>query len=306
MFWFVVNAVKSEHSVRSILHAFSLGLVLLALVETFYFFEQGADPFSMKIRAGTLTGSSQWLSCFLVIGLPIIWMHAFGEGSGWIRSLYLCALAISGVALFLVHTRAAWLAVMAQGLFYGMFKLTRNWVASSLSVVAFVALLILFIALPQESGELISGNPFTNSRSMLLRLNTWEFAANDIRQYPLAGIGFGKHSFQLKHPDLDARLHTHVHNYFLSTAVQIGIPGLLIILLVFGGVLRHSARWSNRFSHHYTGKLAFAFFLVTIGLLVRLQFDDMFIGSLVYLYMLLSGLVFRLGMEEQSHQKMGG
>ena len=65
---FVVNVVKSEKEIQSILHSFSIGLVLLAMVESVHFFGKGGDALSMQMRAGELTGSSQWLSCFLVIG----------------------------------------------------------------------------------------------------------------------------------------------------------------------------------------------------------------------------------------------
>ena len=116
MFWFVVNVVKNEQDVSKILHAFSLGLFLVVSMETTFFFVQGGNPFSMTLRAGDYFGSSQWLSCFLVMGIPVLWLGVVCEERGWRRYFYVSALVISGVALFLVHTRAAWVAVMTSGI----------------------------------------------------------------------------------------------------------------------------------------------------------------------------------------------
>ena len=85
----------------------------------------------------------------------------------------------------------------------------------------------MFVAIPGVHHELVAGSKFTSSRTMLLRLNTWDLAIQDIQEHPLTGIGYGKKSFELKHPNLDDRFHKAVHNSFLSNTVQIGIPGFL-------------------------------------------------------------------------------
>jgi hypothetical protein len=64
---------------------------------------------------------------------------------------------MSGVALFLVHTRAAWVAVMMQGLFYGVLRFTRSWKVSGMVVVFAVGLLFLLLAWAGQTRDLISG-----------------------------------------------------------------------------------------------------------------------------------------------------
>ena len=304
IFWYVVNVVKTEQDIRLILHSFSIGLVLLAILESVYFFVEGGDAFSMKMRAGGFSGSSQWLSCFLVIGIPIFWLGFFSGTRPWVRRLYLSALGISGVALFLVHTRAAWLAVMTQGFFYVMLRMTRSWMISGLVVFFSVGLMIVFLAIPGQHHELFSSSKFTSSRSMVYRFNTWDLATTDIREHPLTGIGYGKHSFSLKHPNLEKSYHAHIHNSFLSSAVQVGIPGFLVLAWIFWVALRKSSEWSQKFSEQFSGKLGFAVFFITVGLTVRLIFDDMLIGNVVYLFMLLLGVCFSLGGHLEAREKM--
>jgi len=303
MFWFVVNVVKTEQDGRTILHSFSLGFVLLALMESSHFFAQGGNPLSMTVRAGELTGSSQWFSCFLVMGIPVLLLGALCEERGWRQTLYLSALGISGVALFLVHTRSAWVAVTMQGLFYGVLRLTRSWIISGMAVFLAVSLLMVFLAVPGQHRELVSSSKFTSPKSMVLRYNTWDLALDDIRERPLTGIGYGKGSFQLNHPNLGKRYHTHIHNFFLSSIVQVGIPGFLFIAWIFWVVLHKSYEWRTRFSDQYLGNLSLVIFLMTVGLLVRILFDDMFIGNVVYLYMLLVGVCFSLGLRMEAKAK---
>lgn len=303
IFWFVVSVAKTQKDTRTILHSFSIGLVLLTLLESVHFFTEGGEALSMERRAGEFTGSSQWMSCFLVMGIPVLWLGLMSETRNWIRTFYLSALAMSGAALFLVHTRAAWVAVSMQALFYGVLRLTKSWVVSGVAVFLAVGLLILFLSLPGQYRELISSSEFTSPRSMLLRFNTWELAVNDIREHPVTGIGYGKHSFHLKHPDLGDSYHTHIHNFFLSSAVQIGIPGVLLVIWIFGTVLQKTYEWGKTFSDQYFGKLSLAIFLMTVGLMVRNLFDDMVIGSVVYLYMLLVGIGFGQGVYFQARQK---
>ena len=301
IFWFVVHIVKTEHQARDILLSFSVGLLLLSLLECFHFFEQGGDPLSMKLRAGSLTGSSQWLSYYLVIGLPVLLLGVCCEDRPFVRIIYITALSLALVALFLVHTRAAWLAVVLQGVFFLVLKCTRSWRVAGWGVIWGVLLLLVFLAIPGKHRDLISISEFTHPKSMLLRFNTWDIAIDDIREHPLTGIGYGKHSFHRKHPNLGKDFHTHIHNSFLGRAAQIGIPGFLFFSWIFWVVLKKSSEWFRLYSDQYFGKLALVIFLMTVGLLVRSLFDDMIIGTVVYIYMLLLGICFCQGIHLEAN-----
>ena len=294
MFWFIVNVVKTELHVRAILAAFCLGIFVLSLAEVFYFFAQGGNAFSMTIRAGDLTGSSQWLSNYLVIGLPILWLGIVCQDRPVIRMGYIAALATALVALFVVHTRAAWVAVIAQGLFYGVFRFTRSWIVASLAVLLSVGLMVAFLALPGKQRELVSGNNFTDPYSMSIRFNTWDLAIDDIQESPIVGIGYGKHSFRFKHPELKEGFHKHVHNSFLSHAAQVGIPGFLFFVWIFGRILKQLGERIGRMPDDYEGNLNLAAILIIVGVIVRNLFDDMFLGTIAYLFWLLVGLSFSL------------
>jgi len=129
---------------------------------------------------------------------------------------------------------------------------------------------------------------------MQLRYNTWSLTLQDISENPLTGIGLGKHSFSKVHPELGSGFHANLHNTFLARAVQIGIPGFLFFIWIFIVIVARAAPISQSLSHEMAGKLALATSLIVVGVIVRNIFDDMFIGTLAYLFWLLVGLFFSM------------
>ena len=120
-------------------------------------------------------------------------------------------------------------------------------------------------------------------------------ALQDFSEHPLVGIGFGKHSFNKSHPDLDGgtNLHSALHNTFLARLIQIGLPGFLffswifIVIMSRGNILFQS-------SDEFASKLALFTGLMVLGLITRNFFDDMFNGLIEYLFWLFVGLGFSM------------
>ncbi len=295
IFWFVLHTIYTERQVRSVLFACSVGVGVLSVLEVAYFLWNGGQVFdfsmSMASRAGVFTGSSQWFSTYLVMGFPIICLGLWCEQRRWARSIYVILCVVMLGAVVLVHTRAVWVAFVFELLVLGFITMQPiRRILGLLTMGSFALLLVLF-SLGQLSfiTELQVGNPV----SLQTRLNTWEFAIDELVEHPrlsLTGIGYGKHSFNKAYPDLGAGYHTHIHNMFLARAIQLGIPGLLLFVWIFGMVILTSFRVCQCYLHLYVGKLGLAMLLATTGLMVRNFLDDMFTGSVVYVYCLLMGL----------------
>jgi len=295
IFWFVVNSITTENQVRSVLFASSLGLGVLSLIEVGYYFWNGGNVFDLSLsaanRAGALTGSSQWLGTYLVIGLPIVFLGLWGESIGTMRAIYILICVAMLSAVLFVHTRATWLAIVVELIVYGVVIMKRYWRVRVFIIMASLTLVLLFLSIGRLS--FISGSQVADPTTLHIRLKTWSFAIEQMVDHPdkaFMGIGYGKHSFNKAYPDLGQGFHTHIHSMLLSSAVQLGVPGLVLFGLIFWMVLRKSFRGFKLFTQLYLGKLSLAILLVTIGLLVRNLFDDMFIGSVVYLFYLFIGL----------------
>ena len=295
LFYFVVQAVKTQRQIHSILLAGVAGIISLSLIESAYFLGQGRPLWTHSYRAGELTGNSQWLSVYLVIGLPILWI-VWSSARGnprWYRGLLWGGVAISFLGLFLAHTRGAWLAIGIQVFIYGILKLSSKWWVAFCGGGILVCGLLVILALPVQK-EIANISVFTTTNSMQWRFNTWSLALQDIFESPVTGIGFGKHSFSRLHPDLGPGFHANLHNTFLARAVQVGVPGFLFFVWIFVLVIVKAAPLFQSFPNEWSGKLALGTSLIVVGVIVRNLFDDMFIGTVAYLFWLLMGLFFAM------------
>jgi hypothetical protein len=75
MFWFVVNVVKTERDIRGILHSFSIGLVLLAILRIGTFFLARGRPL-LDEDAGWRTNREQSMAQLLLshrYSSPLAW-----------------------------------------------------------------------------------------------------------------------------------------------------------------------------------------------------------------------------------------
>ncbi len=296
IFWFAVNAITTESQVRSVLFASSLGLGTMSLIEVAFYFWNGGHVLDLSLRAvsraGALTGSSQWLGTFLVIGLPLVFLGICAESTRTRRVVYFAiGTAILG-AVFLVHTRATWLAISTELMVFGLLTLKPSWRFRSFIVMVSLVGVLLFFGIDKLST--VNDSQVTSPATLQLRLNTWWFAITRIVEEPVigfTGIGYGKHSFNMAYPNLGPGFHTHIHNMFLARAIQLGIPGLLLFVWIFWMVVVKSFRAIQFSPHLYVGKIALAMLLATTGLMVRNLLDDMFIGSVVYVYCLFLGLL---------------
>ena len=312
IFWFVINVLNTERQVQSILFSSSIGLGVLCLLEVGHFIINGGDIFDFSMsassRAGSLTGSSQWLSTYLVIGVPLIVLGAWSRPEIWVRCVYIVLCCTTALAVLVVHTRATWLAIVGEILIFSALTMKRHHQVIALIVVTCLGGIFLFIAPPNLS--LMEDSQVTNPITLQLRFNTWEFAIGRIIENPLlaiTGVGYGKHSFNRAYPDLESDMHSHIHNVFLSRLVQVGIPGIGFFLWIFGVILVQCAKGFHSFPNLYVGQLAMAILLSTAGLIVRSLLDDMFVGTVVYLFCLFIGLLFVVlgihGVEKTTEQK---
>lgn len=88
-----------------------------------------------------------------------------------------------------------------------------------------------------ESGESQVIKTFAQSE----RYRIWQFWAERIAERPLTGVGFGRdlpHLIFQKPAEWPNPFFAHAHNLVLNYGLQMGIPGILVLLLLFGAMTR--------------------------------------------------------------------
>lgn len=101
------------------------------------------------------------------------------------------------------------------------------------------------------------------------RLELWDAAIHEIVKRPITGIGAGVFSEHIGSQVFPGRLGYHTHNLFLNFLVELGIPGLLLLLVLI---------------YDLTKKTKFNNLLVTIPLILFLtsQLVDFFIDNVIF------------------------
>jgi O-antigen ligase len=110
-------------------------------------------------------------------------------------------------------------------------------------------------------------------RSAATRILLWEAALQMIRDEPLLGVGYGRFGELVQGylPDIGYR---DVHNTYLLFAAEMGIPGLLVLLWVLGGVLREAVFLCRRAPDRFFRGVGLGFAGGMAGLLVVCVFGS--------------------------------
>ena len=310
MFYFVVNVVRNEQDVRRILLAFMVGVGSLSAYGIVDHVARGDRLFTRGDYAASLTSAGQWFSSYLVMAVPFAWLffqereerHARLSMGGFFVLIF--------VALFLSHTRGAWVALFGQLTTFGLLRAPHKWqrcaIAAGLCLILILVGGSLFMGFQDVLLHNVSGGSLLSFGSMNVRLNIWHVAVEQIVAQPLMGYGYGNYTFQKINEELpfnvDGFPTTHVHNVWLSLLYEVGLPGFTLFAFVLFVISRTALLEWKENGRTFVGNLGVCVFLLVIGIVTRNIFDNMFAGSLAYLFWLLTGLYFAL----QLRRDVGG
>lgn len=84
---------------------------------------------------------------------------------------------------------------------------------------------------PQKIAEVV----LNDVRPQQIWVNSWKA----IEQRPWFGAGFGRRIFYMAYPDLRVYMGWHAHNIFLNRWIQLGVVGIVLMLMVFAAIFWH-------------------------------------------------------------------
>ncbi len=287
-----------------------LGYTLLALF-AFFVIGQRHDTATFALRAialgaailcgwATLTwlgGGYAWnrmgrhgdagvVSTYIVTVLPALLCIAFADPLPfWRRAAWL----IAALALFIAaitEQRAAWIAIALElAVSAGLLAHGRRIRLSRGQVVATtVALLSLGIIAILSYSFLRHGNAQALPRDA--RLDFWPSVLAMIAAHPLTGAGFGRQSMKIAYPGLIPGYNRelwHAHNFVLNYGLSLGLPGIAVLVALFGA-------WGHFFWRHAARPAGMAGCALLAGVFLRNQFNDFFQRDMSLLFWALCGL----------------
>ena len=278
-----------------------LGLVgIMAILVASY----GLSQFNLKNPQAVVSflPAEVWLTTFLVMVIPFGLAVALGEGPPEIRGGSALIAGMMAVCLITTQSRAGLVALIGE--LWVMVWFIRSVSAKMVAVLATVCVIAAVMVVFNASIIPVSGLSPDITRSIPIkptvasvihRFDIWWFTLSEIAKHWLVGIGYGSESYFLLYgqvpevvmPGHAAVMHSGTHNIFLYLALHVGLPGMLLFAwFIVRVVLKTSEEY--RQARDWLSKAVLVGSVVSVvGLILRLQFDQMLIGSLAVLFWVL-------------------
>ncbi|MBT8234045.1 MAG: O-antigen ligase family protein [Saprospiraceae bacterium] len=230
----------------------------------------------------------------LISFLPFMWfLYKSSQSFKWIKTLGIVILLI---AIYLTYTRAAQLAVVLSiGIYFVIkWRLAKIAVLASLAVIimliSFLAINNNYLDMAPDYNKAVEHKKFDNLMeatykmediSTVERFYRWVAGFYMIKEKPMTGFGPATFYSEYKSHTVtsyktyvsDNPEKSGIHNYYLMTAVEQGIPGLIIFLLLallpifYGEMAYHHTQDSSKKALIMAAIICFA--LIDIVILIN-------------------------------------
>ncbi len=246
-----------------------------------------------------------WLTTFLVMVIPFGLAVALGDGPVVIRAGGAFIVGMMTVCLISTQSRAGLVALVAElWVIVWFIRSTSAKIVAALATVSAIAVVVIifnagFTPVAEQPADIANSIPVKKDVSTVIhRFELWWFALSEIAKHWLVGIGYGANSYHLLYgqgeevimPGHYTIMRAGTHNIFLYLALHVGIPGMLLFGWFFVRVVRKTVE-EYRLAQDWLSKTIIVGSVVSvIGLILRLQFDQMLVGSLAVLFWVLLGM----------------
>lgn len=192
---------------------------------------------------------------------------------------------LTAALLLLTQSRTGWLAglgsVFAVFVFWGLLlprqHRLRPFVWGAVSLMLLAGIVGIFVIGPERLQSIwddpAQQTAVGNLGSLGFRQEVWRWGITAVQDFPFTGTGLGTYRRVVRRfypinvaPDYDI---SHAHNLYLQTALDTGLPGLIIYLaLIFLAVIMawQTAKWSERLRPFAVGFLSVLAALHIFGL----------------------------------------
>lgn len=274
--WVCFIAGQARNPAKAILPVVGAGALLVCGISIYYFF---FDP--QQYQGGWQGGSGNFSSALLTLVPCVVmagWLAVRAESTTRARIL-LGALAVILLAgAYTTLNRTIWVGFTAQLLLIGWLLARRG--RGSLSVrtrlAAGAAAAVLVVA---GAGALLHVQSEREEAGMARglsndpRLPLWSETADQIVERPLTGYGFGRGILRKSlREQLDDGMLWHAHNLVLDTVIQVGLPGLVLLLLLLGATARAGWRLAGA-RDEVAAACGMALIAIVAGMLIRNMTD---------------------------------
>ena len=294
-FWACYVAAQARDAARVLLPVVAAGAVLLCAVALYDF---------PRVHNGERWhGGAGNLSTMMLTLLPCALMAAWYGRRAGLRGVPAASLGVALLLLAGAYTtlnRTVWFGIALEVVLIGGLLAWRQRASigpraraiaagAGLALIASTALVSSHIQTEREE----KGVPIALAEDP--RLQLWPEVLERIQERPLTGYGFGRGA--LRGPlsaELNNPLLWHAHNLFLDTALQLGIPGLALLVVLLAATLRAGWRLA-RSPDDFAAACGIAVLGVVAGMLMRNMTDMLWVRHNALVYWAVLGVLFAWG-----------
>ena len=301
LFYLLLREVRlDEGGLLRVVNALILGALIVSLVGLYEYFV-GGDVITAEgvRRIRGLYGSPNNLGLYLGRIVPVAVALAFFGGARRRRWGYVVAAAPILLALYLTHSRGAWLlGVPAALLFMGLLRGRRALLAAAGAAVVAVAAL-----LPFAGAERIRSLFNLEGGTAFHRLKLWEATLDMIRDHPFFGVGLDNFLYQYprymlpeawQEPDL-----SHPHNMLLDWWTRLGVLGVGALVWLEVTFYRQAMRLYHSLDEGELRALVLGLMASMVDFLAHGLIDNSyFLVDLAFVFFLTLGIVRRISFRE--------
>jgi O-antigen ligase len=296
-FWACYVAGQANNALRVVAPVVAAAAVLLCGLAFYYF------PHGNHWSSPPWPGGPGNLSSTLLTLMPCAILGAwYGRraGSRWVSLASLALAVLLFAAAYTTLNRTIWVGFAAQFLLIGALLALRKvhpmplrakMVGTALAALIVASAAFVTFQIQMARQQAIPAAALDRDS----RFSLWPQVLEHVKERPLTGYGFGRgmlRSSLLK--EFNDTLLWHAHNLFLDTVVQVGLPGLVLLLFLLGATAREGWRMA-RSSDRFAAACGFALLCIVAGMVIRNMTDTLWVRQNALLYWAVLGLLFAWG-----------
>jgi O-antigen ligase len=296
--WVCYVGAQARNAVPIFLGCLGAGAVL-ACGLAFYDFSQG-----LLLQRDGWHGGPGGLSSKVLVLMPCALLagwYASATRSSWrLQSAVYLMVALLLLAAYTTLNRTVWLALAAEFALIMLMVARRPGMAGDVRK-RIVGVCLLFsvlaggVAMSWHVHDERFGADAVQDLKSDPRLAMWPEALTKVAEEPLFGYGFGRGLLRAAlREEVQMPVAWHSHNLLVDMALQLGLPGLALFLLLLGSTLREGWRMASRAD---TGVAACGIALVAIvvGMVMRNLTDVLWVRHNALLYWGVVGMLLAWG-----------
>lgn len=299
MFWFfaVVQLLRTQKGADRMYLILTISGAILAVHGIFQYIIGVEMPSnwvdiaekSVRTRVYSITGNPNALGSMLVMLAPMALGLYLNEKHNQLKLLYLVCTAVMSISIILTFSRGAWMGMLLGIIVFVGAKDKR------LLLPLIAGTVVIFAAIPSVADRILYmiSPEYMQSSSRGGRLGRWEKGLEILRSKPWLGVGLGHFGGAVAHNN-EIPGTFYMDNYYLKTAVEMGIIGLGAFLFLITSAIAWCYRAYVRIVNPASKNLVLGAFAGLLGVLAHNLVENVFEIPMMstYFWMLVGYIMF--------------